>query len=220
MVEQLAQGWVHEELAQEFPDLALRYLTLDARSGRTPKPVRRRLAELAGRISGGQVIHMRHDRVPWAYRVFWRQVGLDPDEVRTPVEQMALHRLERGGLPSQNLLDDSITIATLETGVAMTAFDAGRVDGSLGLRMVDTGELLGGSGPPLPSPQIVIADERGPLAALGGDVAESCAVTHNTTRMAIAAIAVKGVPEMSVEEGLWTVVELLTAGGEPDPGRW
>jgi DNA/RNA-binding domain of Phe-tRNA-synthetase-like protein len=220
VVAQLAQGWVDEELAQEFPDLALRCLTVDARTGRSAKAVRRRLAQLAGRITGGRVIHMRHERVPWAYRVFWRQVGMDPDEVRTPVEQMALHRLERGGLPSGNLVDDSITIATLETGVAITAFDAGRVDGSLGLRTAAEGEPLGGSGPQLPGRQIVIADHRRPLAVLGGPVAESRAVTSETTRMTIAAIAVTGVPEVSVEEALWTVTELLTTDGDPGPDRW
>ncbi len=60
---------------------------------------------------------MRQDPVPWAYRVFWRQVGIDPDTDRTPVEQIALDRLKWGGLRSRNLLDDAITIATLETGV-------------------------------------------------------------------------------------------------------
>ena len=50
---------------------------------------------------------MRQDPVPWAYRVFWRQVGIDPDTDRTPVEQIALDRLKRGGLRSRNLLDDA-----------------------------------------------------------------------------------------------------------------
>ena len=41
---------------------------------------------------------MRQDQVPWAYRVFSRQVGIDPDDQRTPVEQVALDRLKSGGL--------------------------------------------------------------------------------------------------------------------------
>jgi hypothetical protein len=47
---------------------------------------------------------MRQDPVPWAYRVFARQVGVDPDTDRTPVEQIALDRLKHGGLPSESLL--------------------------------------------------------------------------------------------------------------------
>ena len=41
---------------------------------------------------------MRQDAVPWAYRVFSRQVGIDPDTDRTPVERIALERLRHGGL--------------------------------------------------------------------------------------------------------------------------
>ena len=39
---------------------------------------------LADRYTGGKVVHMRQDPVPWAYRVFSRQVGIDPDTDRTP----------------------------------------------------------------------------------------------------------------------------------------
>ena len=39
---------------------------------------------------------MRERPIPWAYRVFFRQIGLDPDRTRTPVEQLALDRLHDG----------------------------------------------------------------------------------------------------------------------------
>lgn len=200
------------ELAEEFPELSLRYLTIDARLRRSPAPVRRRLRELAGRIRGGHVIHMRHDAVPWAYRAFWRQVGVDPDENRTPVERIAVERLRRGGLPSRNLLDDAITIATLETGVVIAAFDADRIDGRIGLRPTEAGERIGDSGGLLPERRLVIADERRPLALLGGEAAADQAVTSASARMAITAMAVKGVPAISVEEALWTVTGVLSAG--------
>lgn len=209
----LERGWVAAELAEEFPHLALRYLTLAARPHRSPERVRHRLGELAGRITGARVIHMRQDPVPWAYRVFWRQVGIDPDTVRTPVERVALERLKQGGLPSRSLLDDAITIATLETGVAMTAFDADRVNGPMGLRVTGAGELLGDSGRPLSDRQIVIADERRPLAVLAGEVAPDGEVTRATSRVSVAAVQVKGVPDMCVEEALWTVADTLS--GDP-----
>ena len=208
----LERGWVAHELADEFPELALRHLTLEARSGRSPQPVRRRLQQMAGRITGGHVVHMRQDPVPWAYRVFWRQVGIDPDSDRTPVERLALDRLKAGGLPSRNLLDDALTIATLETGVPLVAFDAERVGAHIGLRLAADREPLGGSGRPLPAGQIVVADEDRPLALLSGEVAEERGVTAGTERMTIASIQVKGVPEISVEEALWTVADTLSLG--------
>ena len=39
------------------------------------------------------MVHMRQDPVPWAYRVLWCQVGLDPDVNRPPAERIAVERL-------------------------------------------------------------------------------------------------------------------------------
>ena len=206
---ELQQGWVDAELAEEFPELCVWHTSVDRGSGRTPDFVRERLKGLASRITGGHVIHMRQDPVPWAYRVFWRQVGIDPDTDRTPVEQLALDRLKWGGLRSRNLLDDAITIATLETGVPVVAFDSAKVGEQIGLRLTGDDEQLGGSGRPLSSRQIVIADEHNTLAVLSGEVAEERGVTPQTKSMVLASVQVKGVPMISVEEALWTVVETL-----------
>jgi DNA/RNA-binding domain of Phe-tRNA-synthetase-like protein len=210
---ELTFGWVAPELAEEFPELALWHTRVAARSGRSPDHVRARLRGLADRITGGHVIHMRQDPVPWAYRVFWRQVGIDPDTDRTPVEQLALDRLKGGGLRSRNLLDDAITIATLETGVPVLAFDADRVGTAIGIRLATGGEALGGAGRPLSSRQIVLADEHRPLAILSGEVAEERGVTPATEHMVLASIQVKGVPEISVEEAIWTVADTLGVEG-------
>jgi DNA/RNA-binding domain of Phe-tRNA-synthetase-like protein len=164
-------------------------------------------------MTGAHVIHMRQDHVPWAYRVFWRQVGIDPDTDRTPVEGIALERLRSGGLKSRNLLDDAITIATLETGVPLVAFDAGRVGSAIGLRLTGDGESLGGSGRPLSTRQIVLADESRALAVVSGEVSEEHGVTPATREVVLAALAVKGVPRISVEEALWTVAEMLVYEG-------
>ena len=76
-----------------------------------------------------QAVNLRHQPIPWAYRVFFRHIGLDPDEQRTPVEELALERMKDGGFKSQSLLDDALTIAIVESGVALRAFDADRVEG-------------------------------------------------------------------------------------------
>lgn len=207
----LERGWIAHELAQEFPELGLAYLTVEASPGRSPEPVRERLDRLASRMTGGHVVHMRQDAVPWAYRVFWRQVGLDPDLHPTPVEELALERLKAGGLPSRNLVDDAIRIATLETSVPVLAFDADRVGAHIGLRLTGAEESLGVSRR-LPADQIVVSDEHRALALLGGEADEARGVTPSTRRMTIAAFRVRGVPKMSLEEALWTMADLLTGG--------
>ena len=90
-------GWVAAELREEFPGLALRQLAVDRGSGRSTREVKERLRVLSDRFSGGQAINLRHQPIPWAYRVFFRHIGLDPDEQRTPVEELALERMKHGG---------------------------------------------------------------------------------------------------------------------------
>ena len=169
----------------------------------------RRGGALSDRYTGGKAVNLRQEAVPWAYRVFFRQVGIDPDERRTPAEALALARMKDGGFRSRNLLDDAMTIATVETGVGLVAFDAAAVDGDPGLRLSRPDERLGGDGRSLPRGQLVVADAQRALAVLFGDVAEGRGVHPHTERMLLCAVQVKGVPQVSVEEALWTVAEIV-----------
>jgi DNA/RNA-binding domain of Phe-tRNA-synthetase-like protein len=205
----LERGWVEPALADELPGLGIWSTRVRAVPGRSPQSVRERLRLMAGRITGGHVVHMRQDPVPWAYRVLWRKVGLDPDVDRPAAERIAVERLRAGTLKSQNLLDDALVIATLETGVPVVAFDAGLVGPELGLRTTARGESLGTSGRALGSRQIVVADQEHVLATLDGDVAPDRGVTAQTTGIVLTALAAKGVPQIAVEEALWTAAETL-----------
>jgi len=205
---ELVDAWVEPELAEEFPELSLVHTGLDVRPASSPPEVRHRLRMLADRYTGGKVVHMRQDPVPWAYRVFSRQVGIDPDRDRTPVEAVALKRLKQGGLHSENLVDDALTIAIAETGVPLIALDAERVAGELGLRLAREGETMDGSRP-LSHGQLVVADSERPVAVVLGDVSRYAGVTPDTGRMVLCALGVKGVPRISLEEALWSAAETL-----------
>jgi DNA/RNA-binding domain of Phe-tRNA-synthetase-like protein len=205
---ELAEGWIEAELAEEFPQLGVVHAPLAARPGRSPVEVKERLRQLANRYTGGHVIHMRQDAVPWAYRVFARQVGIDPDSDRTPVEAIALERLRHGGFRSQNLVDDALTIAIAETGVPVFALDADRVEGEPGLRLSRPGEGLSAERF-LSERQIVVADDTRPVALVLGEVSPAAGVTPETDRMILCALRVKGVPPIAVEEALWTAAEVM-----------
>jgi DNA/RNA-binding domain of Phe-tRNA-synthetase-like protein len=208
-----APGWVADEVREEFPELRLQAVTLAARSGRSSQGVRERLRGLSDRFRGPQAVTMRQDPIPWAYRVFYRHIGLDPDAERTPVEAVAVERLLRGSFRSQNLLDDALTIALVETGVPVWALDADRVDGALGVRVAGPGERLGRDPAALPvvPGRLVVADESSPLAVLFGALAVGHGITRHTSRMTLFALQVAGVPSIHVEEALYTCVEVLRA---------
>ncbi len=210
---EVAVGWIDPEVADEFPDLRLHALTLAARSGRSPEGLRERLRDLSDRFRGPQAVVMRQRPVPWAYRVFFRHIGLDPDEHRTPVEALALERLKAGGFRSRSLLDDALTIAVMETGVPVWALDADRIEGDLGLRPASRGERFGEGeyASDIPAGRLLVADEAGPVGVLFGPLAPARGVGPETTRMTLFTVQVAGVPDIHVEEALWTVADILTA---------
>jgi DNA/RNA-binding domain of Phe-tRNA-synthetase-like protein len=202
-------GWVSAELAEEFPGLAFRYVIVEHGSGRSPRELKQRLRALSDRFSGAQAVNLRHQPIPWAYRVFYRHIGLDPDEQPTPVEALVLERMKHGGFPSHSLLDDALTIAIVESGVAVRAFDAERVTGRPGIRTSEPGETLEGRPGELPAGTLVIADEERPLALLFGAAGEGRGVSASTKRTLLAAIQVRGVPEIAVEEAIWLAAGIV-----------
>jgi DNA/RNA-binding domain of Phe-tRNA-synthetase-like protein len=203
---------VAPHLADEFPGLGIAWIEVDAAPGKSPDSVRRRLRDLSDRFFGAQAIHMRERPIPWAYRVFYRQIGLDPDRNRTPVEQLALERLHDGAFVTRGLPADALTIAIVETGVALRAFDAGRLRDGLCIRDSAPGESLPGRPGELLQGTLTIADGRGPVALLFGSTGEGYEVDRESRRLAIAAIQVKGVPQIAVDEALWMVATSLQAG--------
>jgi DNA/RNA-binding domain of Phe-tRNA-synthetase-like protein len=205
----LQPGWVASSLAAEFPGLGIAIVEVAGGSRRSPEPVRRRLRDLSDRFFGAQAIHMRERPIPWAYRSFFRQIGLDPDRIRTPVEQLALERLHDGAFKSNGLPTDALTIATLESGIGLRAFDAEGLQGTLGIRESAPEESLAGRRGELPQGTLVIADEKAPVGLLFGATAQSRAVGSDTHRIAIAALRVSGVPQIAIDEALWTAASLI-----------
>lgn len=211
--ETAARGRVAAELAEEFPGLYLRHVLVERGSGRSPRELRRRLAMLSDRFGGAQAIAMRSKPIPWAYRVFYRHIGLDPDEQPTPVEALTLERMVKGGFVSSNLLDDALTIATIESGVAVRAFDADRSGEDLSIRPSEEGEGLEGRPGELPAGTLVIADDERPLSLLFGATAVGRGVTPKTKRTRLVAVGVAGVPEIAIEEALWLVADAMRTAG-------
>ncbi len=97
------RGWVAPLVAAEFPGLAISWIAVDGRVAKSPEPVRRRLRGLSDRFYGAHAVQMREQPIPWAYRVFFRHIGLDPDRTLIPVERLALERLHDGAFKSRGL---------------------------------------------------------------------------------------------------------------------
>lgn len=204
-------GWIEPTLAEEFPGLSILTTVIESEGGRSPEALRERLRTLSDRIGGSQAIQLRQQPIPWAYRVFFRHIGLDPDTTRTPIEQLIFERIHDGSFKSRNRVDDALTIAIVEVGVALRAFDADRVEGRVGLRLSTRGEHFEGRVSALPDGTIVVADERQPLGILFDRTAEGMGVRRGTKRVLVVAIGVRGVPDIALEEALWVAGSALRA---------
>jgi DNA/RNA-binding domain of Phe-tRNA-synthetase-like protein len=204
-------GWIDPELAEEFPGLGIFTTTLAVGPGRSPEALKDRLRELSNRFGGAQAIVLRQRPIPWAYRVFFRHIGLDPDATPTPVEQLALDRMKGGRFKSRNRVDDALAISIAEVGVAVQALDGDKVEGRLGLRLSAEKERFEGRTSPLPPGTMVIADESRPLAILFGAIAEGRGVGSRSKRTTLVAIRVKGVPDVALEEALWVASSAMLA---------
>jgi DNA/RNA-binding domain of Phe-tRNA-synthetase-like protein len=208
-----AAGFVEPELRSEFPHLRLDWVTVQAGVRPSPPAIRERLRRLSDRYRGANVVAMRTQPIPHAYRSFFHQIGLDPDADRIPSEEAAVRRLLHGEFRSQDLVRDSLLIALVETGVPVWALDAALVDAAgLGIRMSVTGDRLGTAehAATLLSGRLVVADAHAVHALLFGDVAPGHEVTTRTKRLALFSVGVDGVPAIHVEEAMWLCLEILT----------
>jgi hypothetical protein len=182
-------------VAEEHPGLRVWSARVAARCGRTPPELRERLRYLADRVRGPQAVAMRSQPVPWAYRVLFRHLGLDPDVRRTPLEALVLDRLMHGGFATRGVPEDALALATLETGVPVWAVDAARV-GTLELACAADGRLT-------------LADEDGPVAVLFEPPLPERAPGRDTRALVLLAVQAPGVEDVFVEEAVWTAASAM-----------
>jgi hypothetical protein len=205
-------GWCEPAIEDELPGLriALREACLPERatpSGPAPAAVRERLASLSNRFNGSKAINLRREPVPAAYRVFFRHIGLDPDVVRTPIEEAVLERMFDGAFLTRNLLADVLLIALLDTGVPVWALDADTLHGTPGIRMSRAGEL----GEQDEGGQLMIAAGDAAIGALFAAPKAPHCPSNGSRRLLLYALQVDGVPWLTIEETLWICRSALEA---------
>jgi hypothetical protein len=187
---------IDPRIAAEHPGLRVWTARIPGRTARTPRELRERIALLADRFRGPEAIALRSRPVPWAYRVLYRHLGIDPDLVRTPVEELVLERLLKGGFSPQGLPEDALALATLETGVPVWAVDADRLEGALALAPDAGGKL-------------VISDGAGIVAVLFQPPVADRLPGRRTRALALLAVQAPGVDDIFVEEAIWTATAAI-----------
>jgi hypothetical protein len=186
---------IDARVADEHPGLRVWTARVPGRTGRTPRELRERLRYVSDRYRGPEAVALRSRPVPWAYRVLYRHLGLDPDVTRTPLEALVVDRLLHGGFPARGMPEDALALATLETGVPVWAADADRT-GPLTLAPADDGRLM-------------LADGDGPVAVLFAPPLPERAPTRATRALLLIAVQAPGVDDLVVEESVWTAAAAM-----------
>lgn len=200
---QAAEGLlaIDADVAAEFPGLRLPYAVISGlRLDRPRSPLlSERLATAAERLTGPMIRELRASAEGTAYRAFYRQVGLDPDRTRPPVEALVAERVMRGGFVEGPTWRDALVVASVTGGVALQAFDARRL-----------------ADPPAVT---LSADQRLVLSAGGdrvadllGEPARRYRPGPSTRRLLVVATAVPGISEATARAAIDEAAGLLVAG--------
>ena len=202
-------GWIAARAARGVPGAGASLHHGRARVG----PHRRASSRIACGCSptaspAPQAINLRHQPIPWAYRVFFRHIGLDPDDQRTPGRGARARADEGRGLrepqPARRRADDR------DHRVGRRRARVRRRPGRRAAGIRPSAPARSSRAAPAscpPGPSSSPTSER-PLALLFGATAAGRGVRPKTKRTLLVAIRVSGVPEIAVEEALW-----LAAGG-------
>lgn len=198
------------ELGAEFPGLRADWLICQCSDHRCDPGVGERLAQLASRFSGRQAIELRQQQIPAAYRSFFRQVGIDPDQQPTPIEQAVLGRLLSGGNLPQDRISDGLLLALLETSVPVVAFEASGVSPPISVRGAEQGELVAAD--ELEPGALILADGKRPLCQLFSTPVAPLAAAAKSESLLLVAVVVPGVSDLASDEAL-TIAAAAISGG-------
>ncbi|MEM3421517.1 MAG: phenylalanine--tRNA ligase beta subunit-related protein [Candidatus Hadarchaeum sp.] len=149
-----------------------------------------------------------------AYRDFFWRAGIDPTKTRPAAEALIRRILAGKPLPTINTLVDSYNLASMQTGVALGAFDAGKLRGDLTLRLANKGEKFLGIGMDLPivlnGVELVVSDEEKLIAIYPHRDSEETKVTLETRDLCLLICGAPGMEEQKLVEAAETAVEYIT----------
>lgn len=208
--------YIEEAVSERYPDLLVPYVNIQ---DVTVQSHSRDLLSLKAQIlaklrSQYDLVTLKDRPVFRAYRDFFWGIGIDATKIR-PAGEALIRRVLRGGdIPSINTLVDTYNLASIETGIALAAFDLDQTHGSMTLRFSEKGEAFLGIGMTSPivlrGGEVVISDRDGLLAIYPYRDAERSKVQLTTKSTIILACGVPGIELDYLKRSLLISVEYIT----------
>lgn len=131
------------------------------------------------------------------YRDFFWRLGIDPTKIRPASEALIRRILQGKDLPKINTAVDAYNLVSIETHIAIGAFDGALLKGRLLMRTAEEGENFLGIGMKetkiLKGQEIVISDEEKLIAIYPYRDADNTKVTDKTESIYILSCGVPGI---------------------------
>lgn len=131
------------------------------------------------------------------YRDFFWRLGIDPTKIRPASEALIRRILQGKPIPRINTAVDAYNLVSIETHIAIGAFDENMLKGSLTMRWADEGEKFLGIGMKEPmtlkGQEIVVSDEEKLIAIYPYRDADESKVTNNTSKIYVLSCGVPGI---------------------------
>lgn len=144
-----------------------------------------------------------------AYRDFFWRVGVDPTKIRPAGEALTRRILAGNDLPRINTVVDAYNMASVESSIAIAAFDLRKVnEASLFMRRARVGEAFRGIGmesqDSLSGVEIVIEDQSYPrlIAVYPYRDSDETKVEDSTSDVLFMMCGVPGIDEQSLERAM------------------
>jgi len=206
---------INPEVKAQFPDLEVLISIIE---NVTVKPVDPRLEafkeDAVQRVRSIYDIESLKDKPTLrAYRDFFWAIKVDPTKNRPAAE--ALIRRVVGGkpLPRINTLVDAYNLASIETEIAIAAFDADKLRGNLTMRYAEKDEEFLGIGMKEPlslqGGEIIISDEEKMVAIYPYRDAEETKVTEATRNVLLLFCGVPGISRDHLYEATKVASEFI-----------
>lgn len=142
-----------------------------------------------------------------AYRDFFWRVGIDPTKVRPAGEALTRRILGGRDLPRLNTVVDAYNLASVETSIAIAAFDTKMVkEDALLMRMAMRGELFHGIGMNSPDfltgAEVVIEDQESHrlVAVYPYRDSDDSKITESTKGVLFMMCGVPGIADVALEK--------------------
>lgn len=203
-------------LNNRFPGLGAQIVIVGGVEVRRERPELEQFkAEVAGRVMERWTLdELREHPVFRAYRDFFWRIGVDPTKTR-PAAEALIRRILRGRtLPKINTLVDSYNLASIETAVALAAFDESGLVGELVMRGAEAGEKFLGIGMEKPmvlqGGEAVVSDAEKLIAIYPYRDAEACKITEKTNKTLILVCGVPNIDDDTLTRAGRVAVEYVT----------